>query len=185
MREAVDFFLQFSPLVRCLAIAIVVAASFMRQAHTLVKEILPAWLIALMVWSGFLCALIAIVPMVSRKRPLSTYLKIGFIFFIAMGLGLSMEVMEERVHILEYGFMGFLAAHDMRRFDPLDLARKSMVFCTLLGMSDELFQAMLPYRVGDPRDVLFNVISSALGVGLYLSVAERGQVLADIRISQE
>lgn len=171
MPVIIEFLYSFSPLVRWLAAAIVLAASFMRQANSLVKAILPSWLIALLVWSGFVCSLVLVLRMLRQRRPVSTYLRIGLIFVAGLALGMTMEVTEERVHILEYGLMGFLAARDMRRHEPARLARNAMILCALLGIADELFQAILPYRVGDLRDVFFDLLSSLLGIALYLSVA--------------
>lgn len=64
---------------------------------------------------------------------------------------------EERLHFVTFGVFGFLST----RIFPLRLA---IMVCLAGSAGDELFQAWLPDRVGDWRDVLMNTVASAIGL---------------------
>ncbi len=73
---------------------------------------------------------------------------------------LSLRVVEERVHILEFMVLGFLGRTDTKlKIHPLLL-----VF--LVSFIDEGFQYILPGRVFDLRDVLLDLLGGLLGLGL-------------------
>lgn len=64
---------------------------------------------------------------------------------------------EERLHFATFGIFGFASA----RIAPFSIA----IVISLAGaVGDELFQAWLPDRVGDWRDVAMNTVASAIGV---------------------
>ena len=71
----------------------------------------------------------------------------------------------ERLHILEYGILGlmfyFYFAGDQRL--P---AVKAFASLFLAGALDEIFQAFLPNRVGEVKDVILNVIGGLWGIML-------------------
>jgi VanZ family protein len=68
---------------------------------------------------------------------------------------------EERLHFFTFGLFGFLS----KRLLPTWLAIVSII--TWSG-GDELFQAWLPDRVGDWRDVGMNVVASIIGISIAL-----------------
>ena len=70
----------------------------------------------------------------------------------------SLPRIEERMHFITFGIFGFFS----KRLLPLCLA-----LIAIVGWSsfDELFQAWLPDRVGDPRDVVMNIIAGVIGLG--------------------
>ncbi len=76
----------------------------------------------------------------------------------------------ERLHILEYGLLGWLAARDFSESKPLlKAACFAILFVFLIGSTDEFFQKILPYRVGELRDVITDLISGVLGIILFQS----------------
>jgi VanZ family protein len=77
----------------------------------------------------------------------------------------------EKMHVLEYGLLGWLAARDLRRNPRSNIVLTilfSILFVLLIGSLDEGFQRLLPYRVGEIRDVITNVVSGSFGVILFL-----------------
>ena len=93
----------------------------------------------------------------------------GWIF---SGLGLALflvvflvENNVERLHFIIFGLFGFFSA---RLFTPPYAAS----FCLLMGAGDELLQYFLPSRVGDLRDVGFNLIAATFGL-LFLNRLEQ------------
>ena len=75
----------------------------------------------------------------------------------------------ERTHLMEYGVVGVFiyAALTERasqgRHVPVP-ALLAMLATTLLGAFDEGIQAMLPSRVFDPMDMLFNFLAAVMSV---------------------
>lgn len=75
----------------------------------------------------------------------------------------------EKIHILEYGFLGWLAVRDLNRNKAyVKSAILAIFYIFLIGALDEAFQKCLPYRVGEIRDVVTNIISGLLGIMLFL-----------------
>lgn len=76
----------------------------------------------------------------------------------------------ERTHLIEYGIVAvfiYEALTERRnegRRVPMP-ALLAIVFASLLGVFDELIQKLLPGRVFDPRDMLFNVLAATMVVG--------------------
>ena len=99
---------------------------------------------------------------------------------IAVGLGIAaaylllaarlMAGQEERTHLMEYGVVGVFVyealAERARQGRRVPLPPLVAVLATgALGLFDEGVQAVLPSRVFDPRDLLFNVLASTTAVG--------------------
>lgn len=87
-----------------------------------------------------------------------------------------MTISTERSHLVEYGVVAIFIfealterARNGRRVPfPALLA---VLATTLLGVLDEGIQAVLPSRVFDPRDILFNVLAGAMAIAASLALA--------------
>lgn len=76
----------------------------------------------------------------------------------------------EKAHTLEYGFLGWFAARDLSKDKNLvTFIPQAIFFVLLVGASDEIFQWFLPYRVGEVRDVVTNIIGGIFGISLFLN----------------
>ncbi len=62
-------------------------------------------------------------------------------------------IVEERLHFIVFGLYGYLSMLVLPRFT-------AYIACLLLGAGDELLQWALPDRVGDWRDVQFNLLAA-------------------------
>ena len=71
---------------------------------------------------------------------------------------------EERLHFLLFGTLGWLAPQIM-------ILPWAIISVLALAMGDELLQHFLPSRVGDWRDVGFNVLAASGGLLLALVMA--------------
>ena len=71
----------------------------------------------------------------------------------------------ERLHLVEYGFMGYVLLRALR----LDMGREwayvaSFVLAVLIGIGDECIQWALPQRFFEVKDIQLNALSVALGL---------------------
>lgn len=79
----------------------------------------------------------------------------------------------ERSHLIEYGLVAVLILHALEARRAAGGAVRwpagvAIVGTSVLGGIDESIQAVLPNRVFDPRDLLFNVLAACMTVGLTL-----------------
>ena len=86
---------------------------------------------------------------------------------------------EEEIHLLEYGLVGVLFVRALLchvRLVPALLG--GLVLAALAGWIDEVLQGALPSRHFDPKDIALNIVSSGLGLILYLAFP-RGDTTTD------
>jgi hypothetical protein len=89
------------------------------------------------------------------------------VLYLALVFSWRQPYFVEKLHIFEYGFLGWLAAKDFNRDrTSLGCFLLSLLFILLVAALDEIFQYFLPYRVADIRDVITDVISGTLGIVL-------------------
>lgn len=76
-----------------------------------------------------------------------------------------LKIPEERIHLLEYGLLGFLV---FSVYPParVDFSRYWHSFLTgsFFGTLDEIIQYFIPNRVGDVRDIILNIVSGLFGL---------------------
>ena len=97
---------------------------------------------------------------------------LGVIVVLVIGLSLAwqIKIIAERIHLLEYGVLGWFVSRDLIRGRSKKLKDIILagLFATVVGIIDEGFQAILPYRFFDIRDILFNSLGGIWGIILYL-----------------
>ena len=150
---------------------IVISASFMRQMVDWLRNNLlgvrgiDVLILALIVGSIVFLATNLLTKRLSFFRLLliAGIITVGFIGVM------QLELAVEKVHILEYALLGWLALGDTTRTYPkMKAALIAMIFCALVGVVDEGFQGILPYRFYDNRDIIFNVLGALEGIVLYI-----------------
>ncbi|MFH1888917.1 MAG: VanZ family protein [Candidatus Omnitrophota bacterium] len=83
----------------------------------------------------------------------------------------------EKTHLLTYGLVGYLSANDLvklRERQRTKILAGGIIFVSLVSALDELFQAMLPYRIGELRDFITNIISGGTGMALLFILRKPG-----------
>ena len=152
--------------------SIVISASFARQLMDLLKSYLGDrgffFLIGVL-FIGFI--LVFLIYVIKNNHP-GVFRSILLLFILIIGLTLmwKIKIIEERIHILEYGLLGWFAARDLilRR----NKTKGVILACALVGIFgiiDEVFQKILPYRVGEARDVVLNGLGGLWGISLYIT----------------
>ncbi|MDP2940448.1 MAG: VanZ family protein [Candidatus Omnitrophota bacterium] len=105
------------------------------------------------------------------KQKIANLKKLCFCWLFILGLVLSwrMPIVAERIHILEYGLLGWLTLKDASKkyFSPKTIPF-SLSIILVFSLMDEGFQFILPNRIADWRDVFINLIGGCWGMGLFL-----------------
>lgn len=131
-----------------------------------------------------------------RRRPrggeLRAYALSLLLYAVALADSHLYQAIEERLHLIEYGVLGWLvwrALHASR----LAASRRSLgasavltlAVVSLVGLVDEGIQSLLPSRVGDWRDVTLDVFSGLLIVvsSWLVTSGRRHDELASPRVS--
>lgn len=153
-----------------LAGCIILSATFMRHvADFFLLHLGGVAGAGLLVWSLFLIIGLSGGIYLFRKLRAKQLLVIGFIVALGILFALNMGDPIERIHLIEFGFLGAFVARDQPRSNSLF---KSLVFVVLTGMLvatvDEILQHFIPRRFGDIRDVVFGVIGTFWGGSIYL-----------------
>lgn len=150
---------------------IIVSAAFMRQAWEFVTVQFGAPLAKAFCVALFVVAVSLI--LVRAFKPRRSFIKsICSIIIAAVGIIFAWRqpYFVEKMHILEYGLLGWLSARDFRdNPSRIKQVMAALLFISLISALDEYFQKILPYRVGEIRDFITNVVSGILGVSLFLS----------------
>ena len=74
-------------------------------------------------------------------------------------------VFRELVHILEYGFLAFMASRLLKsEMGGAVLHLAALLYAVIVGIADESFQWHHAFRVGDLRDVQLNAVSASIGL---------------------
>ncbi|MBT8471444.1 MAG: VanZ family protein [Marinicaulis sp.] len=97
-----------------------------------------------------------------------------------------MATPEERTHLVEYGVVAILAFEALSercrngRRVPMP-AMIAILLASAIGVLDELIQSVLPNRVFDWRDILFNVLTAIMAIfsTIALSWTRRRKLASD------
>lgn len=112
-----------------------------------------------------------------RRRPGRAEIAVGVgILAVYLTAWLRIGTLEERTHLFEYGLVAALVheallerqANGWRGPPPALLA---LIIAILLGWLDEGIQSLLPNRVYDVRDVVFNAVAAGLIIGARWALA--------------
>lgn len=101
-------------------------------------------------------------------KPARVLLMLGLLTFALLFIW-KIRLPQVRMHILMYAVVGWLASRDaMRAGRSWKTIALAWIFAAAAGVLEELFQWLLPYRVFDTKDIVFNLEGATLGVILYL-----------------
>ena len=135
--------------------------------RTFGKDILPLFFIALSLGFTFL-----ILRNASRSK--SGIYKLflnGALCILGFIFAWGQPYATEKIHILEYGLLGWLAMRDFSRQDRsgLETVLYTFIFVLVTSLLDEGFQKLLPWRVFEVRDILTNLVSGILGISVFIA----------------
>jgi len=114
--------------------------------------------------------LVSFLILIIRKRP--SFLRFSiFIVVLIIGIWLvwQLKIPEEKIHFLEFAVLGWFASRDLikpgRKLKGIIFA---LTFTLAVGVLDEVFQGILPYRYFQWCDIGFNSVGGIWGIALYL-----------------
>ena len=120
---------------------------------------------------GFLVMITVIVSGVFSRKPTGKEIWVltGITTVYAMIVVRMGVPMLERTHLFEYGLVAVLVFHAfLERYsnkpNMIKVALFSIILTGLLGWIDEEIQKILPNRVYDIRDILFNILAGVMTV---------------------
>lgn len=100
----------------------------------------------------------------------------ALILITGFALVWQIKVPAERINILEFAILGWFVGRDLIKKDKkIRMVILACIFSIFVGIIDEIFQAILPYRFFDVRDIIFNSMGGMWGVVLYLLVMVIGR----------
>jgi VanZ family protein len=87
------------------------------------------------------------------------------------------KVSDKAIHMMEYGLFGALLYRACRHAAGPWIARHAVVIasvgCALYGLSDEIHQLFVPFREGDPLDLIADTTGGLLGASIWKWVEGR------------
>ena len=161
----------FSKITVGLGIFIIISASFMLQVNDFLTEAFGKEAVRSSFFVLFFLITALYIGYIIYKR-IPVY-RIGLSL---LGFGLAYLLISwqpyfaEKLHIIEYGILGYLALKDLFGMDR-QVSRNiiyALCFVALIGSLDEGFQRVLSYRVFEVRDIVTNIVSGALGIIQFL-----------------
>ncbi len=153
------------------ALAVVLAIySTLGLAQTLAVALDDSGLGAVLFVLGCLLVLVTIVTQGLRTRPTGVEIGVGLgVAAVYLLVFVRMSVPAERTHLVEYGVLAVFIYEALE--ERAERGRRvpwpallAVLATSLIGAVDECIQAVLPIRVFDPRDLLFNVLASVMAV---------------------
>jgi hypothetical protein len=157
------------------AFLMVLSASFTRQLMEFATSYIGKGGFKILICSIFI-ALALIFFIIEAKRlanPVSIFVMLALLAIILFYVW-KIKLPQVRMHILMYAVVGWLATRDATK--PGRTWRAiitAWLFAAIAGTSEELLQKMLPYRVFEVSDIIYNIKGVTIGVVLYL-IGQKG-----------
>lgn len=156
------------------SIYIIVSASFVLQVNRWLTAKAGAPFITGCFWGASIFMSVAAIVYAFKARlgMLKVFAALS-VFVLCYLLSTWQMYFAEKTHILSYGLLGYLAARDLIDAESAPRPRSMALaasFVSLISVADELFQWVLPYRFCEMKDIITNILSGALGIGLFIAL---------------
>ncbi len=153
------------------SIYIILSAIFMRQAWEFAESIVG--INALNYFLLFLCLSLSLWLIYLSNKSKIRFLNIFLSSLIYLGVTIfaaRQPFISERAHVIEFAFLGWLVAKDLSKPEKKSFLVKlvfAAIYTGTIGYLAEGFQKFLPGRVYDIRDIITNVLSGLIGIGIF------------------
>lgn len=152
------------------ALYLIISSLFMRQVLNYILNKFQVSGLTVMLWVVFVFGVIIAWLYLYRLRP-AICKRLIFLGIMAAGLFYvsQIEIVEERMHLINFSLLGWLAARDIVKIRKgIQGIGFSLLFCIFVAMIEEAFQWWLPYRTGEIHDIMLAGIGGAWGISLSL-----------------
>lgn len=148
---------------------LIISPVFMRQVLNFILKLLEKSGLAIMLWVLFLLGGGVAFFYLYKTRPAiwRIFLFLG-IFAIGLFYASQIKIVEERMHLINFGLLGWLIVKDISRFKKgVKKIGLSFLFCIFIATIEETLQLWIPNRVAQVSDVLLAVMGSIWGISLF------------------
>ena len=152
------------------AVFIIISASFMRQVLNLLQSLSSYSTVIWLLWFCFLVTAFFLVRPHYQSRQYAKLAASLAVFGAVIVIAINIRNPVERLHLLEYGILGWFAARDFFAGKKIIGFLYALVFCICVSVVEETFQYFLPYRVGDPGDVALGALGATWGIVLFSTI---------------
>lgn len=146
---------------------VLASAAYVRPVATAIRRGLgPAFgLVTALGYVGLGLGLLGAIFRRPAGRPrLVSGLALGLVLTVLAACLAVIPSPEERIHFVEFGLLGGLALRAFEHALPVGWASAAATLYALgIGVTDELYQGILPGRFYDIRDIAMNGIGGVLG----------------------
>ncbi len=105
---------------------------------------------------------------IARKTTTFQFRLSILLLFALVLLGAQIDIPEERIHLLQYGILGYLITWAIRpKFVGFAGFSIVLIIGTFIGLGDEMIQWVLPSRVFDWWDIGYNFVGIAFGTTIF------------------
>jgi hypothetical protein len=144
-------------------IGFIVCNTFLgRQVLNLLRSVGGRGLIITVIILAAVGAVLLLHRELTKAGVLLRLMPLVILLLLAVSATFMIPIVEERLHIIKYGGLGFLAQALVR--DERLPCWLAVIVVMAISIIDEGIQHLLPYRVGDLRDVSLNIISGLWGM---------------------
>ena len=106
-----------------------------------------------------------------KRSPVYAIVLACSILAATISMFFTLNLPEERLHFVEYGFLGYLCgwmlSSNGAQYIPWRKKAPGFLLAFSIGLMDEIVQGILPMRVFDLHDIFWNTVSSWLGLWTY------------------
>jgi VanZ family protein len=125
----------------------------------------------MLIWIIFGIAALALIRLVWQKlikgKHVLRFLVLALVLAGAVYHASSMHIIEERIHLVQFGLLGYLLSKDNYSKDLVGTILVAVAVCLFVAGLDEVFQYYLPTRVGDIRDIIFGTVGGMWGAAVF------------------
>jgi len=160
---------------------LIISAAFARKALVFLRNELGVRPVRGIPWFLFAATLAVVVIFILKQR--IPWLRLLLVLLSFLGIYFYMKTMhisEERIHIFQYGLLGFLLVILNREKPWWVVLILSVAIVVGVAGADELFQAFLPDRVGDIRVGGFGFLGGVWGILIAGLVTRKKNPLSEV-----
>ena len=132
---------------------IIISASFMRYVLNFLRSNLGNSRLEIVIWIFFgLAALVLFYFIWKNVIRGENFIRFLLVLIVIAGVvyhASTMGIIEERIHLVQFGILGFLLTKDNFSKDIMWTVIIAVAGCLFVAALDEIFQYYLPTRVGD------------------------------------